>query len=409
MTAVTTALTILAALALVAWIYLLAFHGRFWRADQRLPRDLPAPAPAPWPSVVAVVPARNEAGVIGEAVASLLGQDYPGDFRVVLVDDHSDDGTADAARAAAAKSDRAGALTIVPARPLQAGWTGKLNAMASGVEAARSVAAQARYILFTDADIAHGADNLRRLVAKAEGEDRHLVSLMVALHCGSWAERLLIPAFVFFFQKLYPVPRVNDPTSRVAAAAGGCMLVRRDTLAAAGGLAAIKGALIDDCALARIIKAAGKETRAIWLGLADSERHGTRSIRPYTGLRGIWDMVARSAYTQLDHSPLLLLGTVAGMAVLYLASPLAFLWGLVTVTPLPALLGFLGYALMLAAYWPTARLYRSVGLGFALLPAAALLYTLMTVDSALRHARGRGGGWKGRTYARSGRGATAER
>lgn len=379
-------LSIVAGASLAIWLYLLLFHGRFWRADQRLPDDLPAPTH--WPRVAAVIPARNEADVIARSVGSLLRQDYPGAFSVILVDDGSSDGTAETARAAAREAGAKERLTVVTAPPLEAGWTGKMWAVAHGVAAAGEAP---DYLLLTDADIEHEKGDLRRLVSKAEADGLHLVSLMVRLHCKSFVERLLIPAFVFFFQKLYPFPAINTPRSGVAGAAGGCMLVRRQTLEATGGIAAIRGALIDDCALGRQIKAKGP----IWLGLAAR----TRSIRPYDGLGEIWRMVARTAYTQLRHSPLALLGTVIGMVLIYLAPPVTLVWGAATSAWLPAALGGAALALMYLAYWPTRRLYGDFGAGYPLLPLAGFLYTLMTLDSARRHWRGKGGGWKGRTYS----------
>jgi len=387
-------LAVLGVVALLAWIHLLFFRSGFWLANQRLRRkvrDLET-----WPAVAVIVPARDEATVVGRALRSLLDQDYPGAIAVILVDDYSTDGTAAAARRAARDTARPDALTVVPARPLPPGWTGKLSAMATGVQALEATnpagADLPRYILFTDADIAHDPLNLKRLVAKAEAKKLDLVSLMVRLHCERPIERLLIPAFVFFFQKLYPFPAANNPRSHVAAAAGGCMLVRRKALLRAGGLNKISSNLIDDCALAALLKPKGR----IWLGLATDT---TRSIRPYAGLGNIWSMVARTAYTQLDHSPLMLLATVIGMVVLYVVPLAALLWGLATVAPALAVIGLAALTLMWIAYFPTWRLYRRVGWAFFALPAAAVLYTLMTADSAWRHMRGRGGGWKSRTYA----------
>lgn len=382
-------LTVLAGAALAAWVYLVLFHGRFWRADQRLSAE--TAAPERWPEVTAVIPARDEAPVIGGAVESLLRQDYPGDLRVIVVDDASSDGTADAARAGAARADAAERLSIVLAPPLPPGWSGKLWAVHNGVAAA---AADRRYVLLTDADIVHAPDALRRLVAKAEsGLD--LVSLMVRLHCASFAERLLIPAFVFFFQKLYPFPWVNDRAKRMAGAAGGCMLVRRAALDRAGGIAAVKDALIDDCALAEQLKKNG----AIWLGLAER----TVSVRRYPRIADVWRMVARTAYTQLRHSPWLVLGTVLGMALLYLVPPLAMVLCPFAGAWLAAAFGAAAFALMLYAYRPTWTLYRGDDPAILLLPLAALLYTAMTVDSMRRHLLGKGGAWKGRTYAKPGR------
>ena len=397
MTVLSIILAALAALSLIGWVYLLLFRRGFWLANQRLRRkvrELPD-----WPAVAAIVPARDEAAVVDRAIRSLLEQDYPGQLAVLLVDDYSTDGTAAAARRVARDSSRPEAFHVIPARALPPGWTGKLSAMATGFEALLQSSEQngvhARYILFTDADIVHDRQNLKRLVAKAETKKLDLVSLMVRLHCARPIERLLIPAFVFFFQKLYPFPAANSRRSHVAAAAGGCMLVRRRALQRAGGLDRIASELIDDCALAALLKPRGP----IWIGLATDT---TRSIRPYEGLRDIWSMVARTAFSQLDYSPLMLLATVLGMSVLYLAPIAALIWGLVIVAPVLAALGMAALLVMWIAYYPTWRLYRRVGWAFFALPAAAFLYTLMTVDSAWRHLRGRGGDWKNRTYARQG-------
>jgi hopene-associated glycosyltransferase HpnB len=387
----------LAAAALVpalAWLYLLLAHGRFWLADQRLPQA--GAALRSWPTVVALVPARNEAAVVGEALRSLLAQDYPGSLQIVLVDDGSSDGTAEVAHAAAAECGQGERLSIVAAGPREPGWVGKLWAQESGRRAWRARRPAPDYWWLTDADIGHAPEMLRRLVAKAEEERRALVSLMVLLWCRSFWERLLIPPFVFFFQKLYPFPRVNDDRSRLAAAAGGCMLVRADTLAEAGGFARIKDALIDDCALAALAKpVARRQNRGLWVGLTKK----SHSLRPYRGLGEIWLMVARSAYTQLRHAPLLLLGTLLGMALLYLA-PLAVLATVVWHQDLAAaLLGLTSWILMAVAIGPTQRLYGQSWLWGLSLPLAALLYTAMTFDSARRHWLGRGGTWKGRVAA----------
>ncbi len=386
----------LAGLSLALWVYLLGWRGGFWRADQRLADD--AAAPEAWPAVVALVPARDEAEGIGRAVASLLAQDYPGRLRVVLADDHSTDDTAAAASRAAQAAGAAERLDLVAARPLPAGWTGKLWALEEARARAGALCPGAAYLWLSDADIEHGPGTLRRLVAKAETERLNLVSLMVALSCRGVWERLLIPPFVYFFQMLYPFPWVNDPERRTAAAAGGCVLLRREALARAGGFAAIKGELIDDCALARRIKDLapphGGETRArgIWLGLAT----GSRSIRAYRGLGGIWRMVARSAYTQLRHSPLRLAGALGGMALAFLAPPLVGLGAALHGGAVAALIGLAAWSLMALSAAPTYRLYRQPAWSAAALPLAALLYGAMTLDSAVRHWRGRGGAWKGR-------------
>ena len=393
------ALIAVPALSLAIWLYLVLLHGRFWRCDQTLDEDGPPPALG-WPEVAVVVPARNEAAVIGQSLGSLLRQDYRGPFRVVLVDDHSEDGTGAVAERVAQASGAARRLVVAEAGPLPAGWSGKLWAVSEGVAAAAGLAPGARYLLLTDADISHDAGSLSRLVAKAEAERLDLVSLMVLLdHGGFWAG-LLIPAFVFFFQKLYPFPRVNDPGHDMAAAAGGCILVRRDSLEKAGGIARIRGALIDDCTLGAVIKAGpGK----LWLGLT------TRliSLRPYTRFGEIWDMVARTAYTQLRYSPVLLLGALLGMALTYLAAPLAVLSLPLHHSWPAAALGLAAWGLIAFAYQPTLRLYGKPATDGLLLPMVGFLYSLMTVASAVRHWRGRGGQWKGRTYQAGGDGATA--
>jgi hopene-associated glycosyltransferase HpnB len=377
-----------AVLACASWLYLVLGHGRFWRADQRLD-SVPRPL-AVAPAVVAVVPARDEADVIGQSIASLLDQDYAGPFHVILVDDRSSDGTAAAARTAAAAAGKADRLTIITAPPLQPSWTGKLSAIAAGLSEAALRRPDARYVLLTDADIQHSRDNLHRLVDKAERDGRDLVSLMVMLHCRSRWERLLIPAFVYFFQMLYPFPRVNDARSRVAGAAGGCMLVRSKALENAGGIASIREAIIDDCALAARLKPNGP----IWLGLTDE----VRSLRPYQDLSAIWRMIARSAFTQLRYSVALLAGTVVGLGILFVAPPAGVIAGLVTGTALPVILGAAAWALMAFSYVPTLKLYRRPWVESVLLPFAGFLYVLMTIDSALAHWSGRGGAWKGRTY-----------
>ena len=388
---------VLSALPVLMWLGLLWFRGGFWRADQRL--DAGIDGPAQWPGVVAVVPARNEAAVIGRAVTSLLRQDYPAKLQLIVVDDDSDDATASRAEQAAAAAGGSARLAVIPAGAMAPGWTGKPWALAQGVRAADRLAPDAAFLLFTDADVEHDPAILRRLVAKALAERLDLVSLMVLLSCrGAWDE-LLLPAFVFFFQKLYPHRRVNDPRARTAAAAGGCMLVRRAALARAGGIEAIRGELIDDLALARALKAGGP----IWLGLTDS----CHSLRRDRGLKDVWGMVARTAYHQLDYSPLLLAATIAGMALAYLAPPIAALGGSLAGRPTVALLGVAAWALMLCCYRPTLVLYRRPWLSGLGLPLAALLFMLMTIDSARRQRRGVGGAWKGRTYPRaagSGRG-----
>jgi len=376
----------IALLPVLTWIYLLFGRGMFWRMRERDDRDEPSQAPPTWPSVVAIVPARDEADVIAETLASLLCQDYPGQFGIVLVDDQSGDGTGETALARVRALGSEQRAHIVSGRPRPPGWTGKLWAMQQGMEHALQRNAP-DYVLFTDADIVHAPDNLRHLVARAEAGHLVLVSLMAKLHCRSFAEKLLIPAFVFFFDMLFPFAWANDPRRRMAAAAGGCMLVRRDALLAAGGIESIKDEIIDDCALARIMKRQGP----IWLGLTQR----AASIRPYGDFDEIRRMVARSAYAQLDYSPLILGGTVLGMVVVYAAAPLLALLG----SGIVRLEGVGAWAAMTLAFQPMLRFYRLPPLWGLALPAIGALYTVFTIDSALQFWRGKGGMWKGRAQA----------
>jgi len=385
-----TVLFALAALALLGWIYLLAARGAFWRAEplrSAAPRDEASPPRR----IVAVVPARDEAATISLTVTSLLCQDYGLPLVVVVVDDGSADGTAEVARRAArAVPGGEARLHVVAGLPLPAGWSGKVWAMHQGVRFALDAVPEATDLLFTDADIEHDLANVRSLVATAERGGRDLVSLMVRLRTNDGWARLLIPAFVFFFQKLYPFAWVNDPRRATAAAAGGCMLVRRAALERAGGIDSIRGHLIDDCALARRIKRQGP----IWLGLTTD----VHSLRPYQGLGDIWRMVARTAFEQLHHSAWLVLAAVLGMGILYLAPPFCLAAGLLQADVKVATLGGLAWLLMAIAYRPTLALYGEPAWRTVTLPLAGLLYALMTVDSLRRAGRGQGGGWKGRAY-----------
>jgi hopene-associated glycosyltransferase HpnB len=381
---------VLAAMSLALWLYLLLGRSGFWRARPRI-EDEASPAPHSWPPVVAIVPARNEADHVETALRSLLAQDYAGTLKILLVDDHSDDGTGEVARRLAeAPSARLG---VIEAAPLPRRWSGKLWAVAEGLRHAAHVLPAARYVLFTDADVAHAPDSIARLVAKAEAESLDLVSLMVKLRCERFWERLLIPPFVFFFQKLYPFAAVNDPARHAAAAAGGCMLVRCQALREAGGIEAIRNRLIDDIALAQAIKRRRGGGR-IWLGLTAT----SVSLRGYDRLFGIWSMVARSADTQLGHSSLLLIATVVGMALTYLVPLAAVIAGAVSGGWVTAGTGMLATLCMSACYLPTTKLYGLQPYWSLTLPAAALLYAAMTIDSALRHRRGVGGHWKGRVF-----------
>lgn len=327
----------LGVIALLAWAYLIALRGGFWLIRERDDRREP-PAPKAWPSVVAVVPARNEADVIATSIGSLVGQDYAGSFRIILVDDNSEDGTAAAAPSAQ------GRLEVLRGQPLAPGWTGKLWAMKQGVERAAEYAPD--YILFTDADIAHAPENLTHLVARAEHGRLALTSLMAQLTVETWAERLMIPAFVFFFDMLYPFAWANDPRRSLAAAAGGCMLVQHRALERAGGVAAIRGEIIDDCALARVMKRQGP----IWLGLTQR----ARSLRPYRDLAAVGRMISRSAYAQLGYSPVVLAATTLGMVVVYLAAPFLALFA----HGGARVLGLASWIAMAAAFQPMLRFYK---------------------------------------------------
>ncbi len=369
------------------WAYLLVGRGRFWLARERDDRNLPPP-PSAWPVVVAVVPARNEADVIATAIGGLLVQDYPGDFKIILVDDQSQDSTAEIARAEAARLGQAKRLAILSGQPLPAGWVGKMWAVHQGVALAETI--RPTYLLLTDADIGHAPDNLRQLVARAEAQGLTLVSLMARLSTRTWAERLLIPAFVFFFDMLFPFAWVNDPKNPVAAGAGGCMLVRRDSLQAAGGIASIQSAIIDDCALARRLKAKGP----IWLGLTER----AVSLRPYGTIADIGRMVSRSAYAQLNYSPWLLAGTVLGMILTYLAPVAAALFGHGAIQQA----GFVTWMAMAGSFQPFLRFFRLSPLWGVALPVIGGLYTLFTVQSAIQVWQGKGGMWKGRAQALAG-------
>lgn len=379
-------LSVISAFCLIAWLVIAARRFAWFCAPPRLGPTLPL---ARWPGVVAVIPARDEAETIGAVVSAHRASAYAGAFSIIVVDDHSTDATARIATTAGARA--------MEAPPLPAGWTGKLWAVNNGLAEAAMTAADAKYALLTDADIVLAPETLSRLVAAAERSDAALVSLMARLDArGVWGG-LLIPAFVYFFYKLYPFHLVNDPRSKVAAAAGGCMLVRRDALEAIGGVSAIRSQLIDDCALAAAIKRAGFP---IWLGMAKDE---AISLRDNRSLRSIWMMVSRSAFTQLGHSWVMLAGAVIAMTFLYLAAPVIALSFPIHGGDVSATIAAAAWALMALTYLPIARLYDQDAWKTFALPVAAFFYTLMTISSAIDHARGKGGAWKGRIYtARSG-------
>jgi hopene-associated glycosyltransferase HpnB len=376
-----------AAGSLAAWLWLLLGQGFFWRTDVRLP---PRRDPDDWPYVCVVVPARDEAAVLPESLPSLLAQDYPGRAEIFLVDDGSSDGTGDLARDLARRHGGPALTVSSPGEP-PAGWTGKLWAVRHGVELARARGPE--FLLLTDADIAHRPDSLRALVAAARTGGFDLVSQMARLRAESPWERLVVPAFVYFFAQLYPFRWIGVRGSRTAAAAGGCVLLSAEAAERARIPDAIRQAVIDDVALARAVKRSGGR---IWLGLAER----VDSVRPYPRLHDLWHMIARSAYAQLLHNPLLLAGTVLGLTLVYLVPPVALLTGVLTRDPAAALLGGLAWLLMTATYLPMLRYYGQPLRLAPLLPFTASLYLLMTVDSAVRHYQGRGAAWKGRTYAR---------
>jgi len=376
-------------LSLAIWLYLAAAHGNFWRLREFDHDFAQYELPGKPPSVIAVVPARNEAAAIAQSLTSLLQQTYPGEFSVILVDDHSEDLTAHIARQVAQELKAVHQIDIRNAAPLPASWTGKLWALNEGLGRGAALLRPSpapKYYWFTDADITHAPDTLQRLVARAEHDNLDLASLMVLLQAKTLPERALIPAFLFFFLKLYPPRWIADPQARTAGAAGGCILLRSEALQRIGGLAAIRSEVIDDCALARAVKRTGGK---IWMGLT----RASISLRAYTAFREIRDMIARTAFTQLRHSPLLLLGTVLAMFLIYLA-PIALLFA---PNPAPRILAASSWLLMSLLYLPTIRFYRLSPRWAATLPLAALFYTYATVLSAARHYAGRGAQWKGRS------------
>jgi hopene-associated glycosyltransferase HpnB len=378
-------LDILAALPLIIWLYLLLARGSFWRAEHQLLAPAPpaAAAAAPPRRVVAIIPARDEAEVIAGSVKSLLQQRLAGVLHLIVVDDGSTDDTGGAAILAAASIGAERCLTLISGAPLPSGWTGKLWAMSQGVEAAAEH--RPDYLLFTDADIHHEPGNVATLLACAEAQQRDLVSVMVRLSTSSFPERCLIPAFVFFFLMLYPPAWIASRRATTAGAAGGCMLIRPLMLARIGGLATIRSQIIDDCALAQAVKAAGG---SICLGLTRS----ARSTRSYGSFAQIGRMISRTAFNQLRHSYLLLAATLLGLMLAYLLPPLLLLSG----RALPIALAAAAWMLMSVAYSPIVRFYRLSWLWSLSLPAVAIFYAGATMQSALQYLRGRGGQWKGR-------------
>lgn len=377
-------------LSTLVWGYLIIAHGQFWRCDQRLDADHDTVyiAPRTWPRVVALVPARNEADVIEQSVKSLLDQDYAGRLDIVVTDDASEDGTG----AILERLNGDGRFSVVSGTGPAPGWSGKLYALEQARTHADSNLPKPDYYWLTDADIAHDKGACTRLVTQAENGFHDMVSVMVRLQDRGFWPGLLIPAFVFFFQMLYPFRLIKDRGSKIAGAAGGCVLIHRQALDRIGGFDSLKSALIDDCTLAARVKEGGGR---IWLGLSRTQY----SIRPYDGLKDIWRMVSRTAYTQLKYSPWRLLGSCIGMVLVFLVAPIAVIVAMATASPLLCLAALLLWGLMALAYWPMIRWFDRPGEEAFLLPFAAAIYTVMTIDSAYRHCQGQGGAWKGRHQA----------
>jgi hopene-associated glycosyltransferase HpnB len=376
----------LAVLALAIWVVLTFFRGAFWQLRQ-FDDDLVVPVPPKvWPRIAVILPARNEAETVAETSEALAAQEYPGKVRIFVVDDHSEDETAAEVQRVVRERGLGDRVTILQAKPLQPGWTGKLWAMQQGVETASAF--EPDYFWFTDADIVHAPDTLVRLVSRAENKRPDLVSLMVLLQAKTLPERLLIPPFLYFFLKLYPPRWIAQPNARTAGAAGGCVLLRRSALEHIGGLSAIRSEVIDDCSLARAVK---RTSGAIWMGLTRK----SVSLRAYDTFAEIRDLIARTAFTQLEYSPLLLLGTILGMFLTYIV-PVILVFH---VDPIVWRVSFAAWALMTATYLPTVRFYKLSPLWALTLPAAAAFYSYATGISAVRYWLGRGGQWKGRAQA----------
>ncbi|NER02568.1 MAG: glycosyltransferase [Okeania sp. SIO3C4] len=373
-------------LNLIIWIYLLIFRGKFWLADRRLLpiSETEIKKNQYWPSISVIIAARNEAKLLRATLKSLLNQDYSGNFKIILVDDNSKDNTVNVAKYIAQQNNNLTKLEVISAGNLPSGWSGKLWAINQGIRYAKKQTPAPDYFLFTDADIEYNSTNIRQLIIKAEQDNLALVSLMVKLQCQTLTEALMIPAFVFFFQKLYPFRWVNNPRNSTAAAAGGCILIRHQVLDEIGGIEVIKDALIDDCSLARAVKQKSTNKK-IWLGLTSD----TKSRRSYPDLFSIWSMVARTAFTQLNYSPLLLVATVIGMKLTYLVPSLGIILGVIFSWWEIVAIALLARILMFLAYLPIVRFYQLSPIYAMSLPTVALIYTLIIIDSAWRHWRGR--------------------
>jgi hopene-associated glycosyltransferase HpnB len=380
-------LVFLSLLVFLIWVVLFFAWGNFWQVWEFDSYQAQFPAPVQWPRVVAVVPARNESASIEAAVGALAAQDYPGETSVIVVDDHSDDGTAELARRMTTEAGAASRVHVISAPELIGGWTGKLWALNAGVK--ESAAATTEFYWFTDADVVHAPDALRRLVSRAEADKLDLTSLMVLLRAETFAECLLIPAFLYFFLMLYPPKWVAMRDAKTAGAAGGCVLLRRAALERAGGLAAIRSEVIDDCALARAVKRSGG---TVWMGLT----RASNSLRSYESFSEIRDMIARTAFTQLRYSAILLAGTFVAMILAFVLPAALTFSANIHVWPF----ALAAWCLMTASFLPPVTFYRLRPIWAPLLPLAASFYVFATGLSAVRYWTGRGGQWKGRSQAK---------
>ena len=367
-------------LPLVIWVYLIFFRGNFWTCESRVSKIKEIDSS---PSVLVLIPARNEKETIGAAVLSLLKQNYLGKIKIIIIDDNSSDGTS--SQIISGES-----IQVLRGKSLPAGWTGKLWALHQGLKAGEVFFPDAEFILFTDADIKHNSSNINELMSKCVRNNLDLASLMVRLKVESFWEYLLIPAFVYFFQMLYPFAWVNDARSNIAAAAGGCMLIKKSALNLIGGLSEVKNCLIDDCAIGKALKVRG----SIWIGLSEE----TVCLRSYRELSEIWRMVSRTAYTQLNLSVLNLLNTILGMFITYLVPVLCLIFGLIIDNKVIFFLGLSAYVLMLLSYFPIIKFYKIQFFWIFSIPLAGMLFGLMTLSSAIKHWSGKGGNWKGRDY-----------
>jgi hopene-associated glycosyltransferase HpnB len=389
--------------SVLIWLGIWLHPARPWDF-QPVGDDEPIPSPPnEWPPVCILVPARNERDSLLHTLPALLQQDYSGSFTVVVVDDRSQDGTAEVARALAHKAGAVNRLHVVNGKDLPPGWVGKVWALEQGATFALATQ-NPKYLLLTDADIRHAPSSLCRLVSESESRQLALNSRMARLRCVSQAERLLVPPFVFFFNLLYPMRQVNDRHSHVAAAAGGCVLLATEALTRVGGFGCIRDRIIDDVSLAQQIKSSGA---SLQLALSRTE---VESLRVYDSIAALWIMVRRTAFTELRYSWSRLTGTVVGLVLMFLLPPLwlvgGFVWGVMavsggiaTVSSMSAvfvLAGLGAWVLMARVYQPAVRFFGLAENWVWTLPLAGLLYGAMTVDSALRYATGRRIGWRDR-------------